>query len=71
MGTERSEAQTFLNELFECYGNSRKAAGALFEDSQVSTGIMDLFYPGVAIIEMKAPHRAEKLAEHRKQATHR
>lgn len=67
-GTERSEAQTFLNELFECFGNNRKSAGALFEDSHGSTGIMDLFYPGVAIIEMKAPHRADKLAEHRKQA---
>ncbi len=67
-GTERSEAQTFLNDLFECYGNNRKAAGALFEDSHTSAGIMDLFFPGVAIIEMKAPHRAEKLAEHRKQA---
>jgi hypothetical protein len=27
-GTERGEAQTFLNELFECYGNSRRDSGA-------------------------------------------
>ncbi len=54
--------------MFECYGNNRKSAGALFEDSHASTGIMDLFYPGVAIVEMKAPSRASKLVEHRKQA---
>src|ERR1022692_5224308 len=65
---ERSEAQTFLNELIACYGADRKAAGALFEDSHTATGIMDLYWPGRCIIEMKAPHRAEKLSEHRKQA---
>jgi hypothetical protein len=27
-GTERGEAQTFLNELFACYGRDRKDAGA-------------------------------------------
>ena len=38
---ERSEAQTFLNELIACYGADRKAAGALFEDAHTATGIMD------------------------------
>lgn len=30
-GTERSEAQTFLNQLFECYGTDRQAV-ARFEE---------------------------------------
>ncbi len=67
-GSERSEAQTFLNELFACYGTDRKNAGAEFEDAHSSTGIMDLHWPGTCIIEMKAPSRALKLADHRPQA---
>ncbi len=67
-GTERSEAQTFLNELFECYGRNRKDAGALFEDAHSSTGIMDLHLPGLLIVEMKAPKESGRLAQHRKQA---
>jgi MmeI, DNA-methyltransferase domain/MmeI, N-terminal domain/MmeI, helicase spacer domain len=66
--SERSEAQTFLNELIHCYGADRKAVGARFEDAHTATGIMDLYWPEVCIVEMKAPHRAAKLAEHRKQA---
>ncbi len=31
-GGERQEAQTFLNELFACYGVDRKQAGVIFED---------------------------------------
>lgn len=30
-GSERSEAQTFLNELLRCYGVDRVEAGARFE----------------------------------------
>ncbi len=67
-GTERSEAQTFLNELIQCYGPDRKAVGARFEDAHTASGIMDLHWPAVCIIEMKAPRHADKLAEHRKQA---
>jgi hypothetical protein len=67
-GTERAEAQTFLNEVVACYGADRLLAGALFEDSHTSTGIMDMHWPGRAIVEMKAPHRADRLAEHRPQA---
>lgn len=67
-GSERSEAQTFLNELIACYGANRRAVGARFEDAHTADGIMDLYWPDVCIIEMKAPHRAEKLSEHRKQA---
>lgn len=67
-GSESGGAQTFLNELFGCYGTDRHASGATFEDSKASTGIMDLYWAGHCIIEMKAPSRASKLAEHRAQA---
>ena len=66
-GTERSEAQTFLNELFAAYGADRKEV-ARFEDPQGSGGIVDCLYPGVAIIEMKRPGEADRLAGHRVQA---
>lgn len=33
-GSERAEAQTFLNELFACYGTNRHDAGASFEAAQ-------------------------------------
>jgi hypothetical protein len=67
-GSERGEAQTFLNELIACYGADRRAVGARFEDAHTANGIMDLHWPGRCIVEMKAPHRADKLSEHRKQA---
>jgi len=67
-GTERAEAQTFLNELFAAYGQDRREAGALLEDPQTDGGIVDLLYPGVAIIEMKAPGQASRLEAHRDQA---
>ncbi len=66
-GTERSEAQTFLNELFAAYGADRKEV-ARFEDPQGSGGIVDCLYPGAAIIEMKRPGEADRLAGHRAQA---
>ena len=65
-GTERSEAQTFLNELLTCYGAERRAAGARFEE-KTGDGFMDLFWPGVCIIEMKRPSEAKRLADHREQ----
>lgn len=33
-GSERAEAQTFLNELFACYGTDRRDADARFEEPQ-------------------------------------
>jgi len=60
-GTERSEAQTFLNELFGCYGTSRIDVGAKFEDFQASasgSGFMDLHWAEVVITEMKRPSRS-------------
>lgn len=67
-GTERAEAQTFLNELFACYGRDRMDAGARFEDAHASSGIMDMYLPDVAIFEMKAPKEADRLHQHRAQA---
>ena len=31
-GTEKSQAQTFLNDLLDCYGTDRRAVGARFEE---------------------------------------
>lgn len=67
-GSERSEAQTYLNDLIACYGADRKAAGARFEDSHTAQGIMDMYWPDTCIVEMKAPSQAGRLPDHRKQA---
>lgn len=65
-GTERSEAQTFLNGLLECYGTDRRAEGARFEE-RTGGGFMDLFWPGVCIVEMKRPSESRRLPDHRAQ----
>ncbi|RIK09900.1 MAG: hypothetical protein DCC49_04750 [Acidobacteria bacterium] len=70
-GSEKSEAQTYLNELLACFGTDRLAAGAKFEDPQKSddgAGFIDMFWPGVCIIEMKRPSEAGRLSAHREQA---
>ena len=65
-GSERAEAQTFLNELFAAYGSDRQSVGARFEDFRSSAGFMDLHWPGIMIVEMKAPGIAlEKAADQR------
>ena len=66
-GSERSEAQTFLNELLACYGTDRREAGAVFEAPQEGR-FLDMLWPAVCIIEMKAPAEAKRLSQHRKQA---
>ena len=65
-GSERGEAQTFLNELFDCYGTSRVEV-ATFEQPQAGR-FLDLHWPGVCIVEMKAPAEAGRLDRHREQA---
>ncbi|MEW2484474.1 DNA methyltransferase [Mycobacterium sp. NPDC049093] len=57
-GSEKSEAQTFLNQLFDAYGSDRLEVGAQFEAFKSSAGFMDLHWPGTCIVEMKAPHVA-------------
>lgn len=66
-GSERAEAQTFLNELFACYGTDRVAAGARFEEPQQGK-FLDLIWPRRCLIEMKRPSEAGRLAAHREQA---
>lgn len=66
-GSERAEAQTFLNELFACYGTDRFDAGARFEEPQEGR-FLDLLWERRCIIEMKRPSEAGRLAAHRKQA---
>lgn len=65
-GSERAEAQTFLNELFACYGTNR-ATFAKFEQGQAGR-FLDLIWPRVCLIEMKAPSEAKRLEKHREQA---
>jgi hypothetical protein len=66
-GSERSGAQTFLNELLACYGNDRREVGAQFEAPQEGR-FLDMLWPGVCIIEMKAPSEVKRLSRHREQA---
>ncbi|MGH7314706.1 MAG: DNA methyltransferase, partial [Candidatus Rokuibacteriota bacterium] len=65
-GTERSEAQTFLTQLFACYGTERESV-ATFEEPQHG-GFIDLLWPRVCLFEMKRPAEANRLDRHRAQA---
>ncbi len=67
-GSERSEAQPFLDQLLACYGTDRQDAGARFEDPTASGGFIDMIWPRVCIIEMKRPSEAGRLHAHREQA---
>lgn len=61
-GSEKGEAQTFLNELFAAYGTDRRQVGAEFEFFAPEAGFMDLHWPEVCLIEMKAPSVAVRSA---------
>lgn len=65
-GYERGEAQTFLTELFACYGQ-RLSDVAEFERFQKG-GFVDLIWPRVCIVEMKSASESKRLGRHRKQA---
>ena len=72
-GTERSASQTFLNQLVAAYTGSADAmqAGARFEEfgaRDEGSGFMDLYWPDVVIVEMKAPKESRRLDQHRAQA---
>ena len=66
-GSERAEAQTFLNELFAAYGQDRYDVGARFEQAQAGR-FLDLIWPRVCLVEMKRPSEAGRLPAHREQA---
>lgn len=68
-GTERSEAQTFCNELLACYGTDRKAV-ARFEERTGEGGFIDMIWPEVCLVEMKRPSESDRLESHREQALH-
>lgn len=67
-GSEKAEAQTFLNGLVDCYGLDRQAAGMLFEHFLPVAGFMDMFWPGRALVEMKAPSKTARLEDAQPQA---
>ena len=54
---EKGESQTFYNEFFEVFGKSRKSLGR-YEDHvkrlDNTSGYIDLFWPGVLIVEQKS-----------------
>lgn len=72
-GTEKAASQTFLNQLVGAFTGApdAMAAGARFEefgDRDAGSGFMGLYWPDVAIVEMKAPSQAGNLQKHRKSA---
>jgi hypothetical protein len=71
-GTEKAGAQTFLNQLVAAYTGAPTVieAGASFEHfgtRDEGSGFMDLYWPGVVIVEMKAPKESRRLDTHRAQ----
>src|SRR6476661_8004008 len=65
-GYEKGEAQPFLIELFDCFGQDL-ADVARFEHFQEG-GFIDLIWPRRCIFEMKSASESKRLANHRKQA---
>lgn len=62
--SERAEAQTFWNELLDCFGISRRRV-AVFEQrarraSTGNSGRIDVFWPGVLIAEHKSAGEMKK-----------
>lgn len=58
-GTEEAALKTFLKQFVG--GRFRK-----FRDRDESSGLMDLDWPDVAIVEIKAPSQTGNLQQHRK-----
>ena len=58
---EKGETQSFYNAFFEMFGKSRKSVG-LYEQNvrklDGSTGFIDLFWPGVLLVEQKSGARS-------------
>lgn len=69
-GVERSEAQTYCNEFFECFGMDRREVGAKFEQviPDESTRA-DLVWKDRLLIEMKRPSETN-LTKHYNQVYH-
>lgn len=71
-GGEKSEGQTFLGELLDCYDPGwRSNSDIRFEHHYDDGGFADLLWKGTALVEMKSQHQSEKLIEqHWSQAFH-
>jgi hypothetical protein len=69
-GIERSEAQTFCNEFFECFDMNRREVGANFEQVIPDDSTRaDLVWGDRLLIEMKRPSEAN-LTKHYNQVYH-
>ncbi len=63
-GDEKSEAQTFLGELLDCYDTGwRERQELRFEHRYPSGGFADLLWKGNVLVEMKSKWTTEKLPE--------
>lgn len=64
-GDEKSEAQTFLGELLDCYdtGWRQDNSAVRFEHHYPSGGFADLLWKGNALVEMKSKYAAPTLPE--------
>lgn len=64
-GDEKSEAQTFLNQLLDCYSDEwRDDPNIRFEHHYQGGGFADLLWKGVALVEMKSKAETDRLVEH-------
>lgn len=73
-GSERSGAQTFVNQLVQAYTGVEdpRTLDASHEshlplDEGQRHGFIDFYWPGVVLVEMKGPKESVRLAEHRPQ----
>ena len=63
-GDEKSEAQTFLGELLDCYDTEwRQNTDVRFEHHYSAGGFADLLWKGNVLVEMKSKSTTEKLPE--------
>lgn len=63
-GDEKSEAQTFLNQLLDCYGTEwRDDPHLRFEHRYQGGGLADLLWKGTVLVEMKSKPETEQLIE--------
>lgn len=65
-GSERSEAQTYLNELLACFGTDRRVV-ATFEEPTEGR-FVDMVWPEICLVEMKRPSEARNIRRHYAQA---
>ncbi|MGI8845356.1 MAG: DNA methyltransferase [Thermoleophilaceae bacterium] len=63
-GDEKSEAQTYLGELLDCYDTGwRQDTSARFEHHYPSGSFADLLWKGNVLVEMKSKHTSKTLPD--------